>query len=86
MDVQPEGNFPISFALKLLYVPQVPKKYDGLSPIVKTYVNDYFGCIQHPIEDMGVSYHTKLEPHWPIKPIENYGEKKGVLVTIVNCI
>jgi sugar lactone lactonase YvrE len=47
-------------------------KYDDLSPVAKTYVNDYFGRIQHLIEDMGVSYHTKLEPHWPIKPIEDY--------------
>lgn len=38
------------------------RKYDDLSPIAKTYVNDYFGRIQHLMEGMGVSYHTKLEP------------------------
>lgn len=40
-------------------------KYDDLTAGDKARVNDYFGRILHLIEDMGVSYHTRLESTTP---------------------
>ena len=51
-------------------------RYDQLSEPSKKKVNDYSGRIQHLLQDMGISYHTKLEIH-PFKadkPIEHYVE------------
>ena len=51
-------------------------RYDQLSEPSKKKVNDYFGRIQHLLQDMGMSYHTKLEIH-PFKadkPLEHYVE------------
>ena len=51
-------------------------RYDQLSEPSKKKVNDYFGRLMHLMQDMGISYHTKLEIH-PFKadkPLEHYVE------------
>ena len=47
-------------------------RYTNLSDNNRSKVNDYFGRILHILQDMGMSYHTKVEPHIVEKPLEMY--------------
>ncbi len=51
-------------------------RYDQLDELSRKKVNDYFGRLMHLLQDMGMSYHAKLEIHpfkWD-KPLEHYVE------------
>ena len=47
-------------------------RYTDLSDNNRSKVNDYFGRILHLLQDMGISYHTKVESHIVEKPLEMY--------------
>jgi hypothetical protein len=56
-------------------------RYTDLSDNNRSKVNDYFGRILHLLQDMGISYHTKVESHIVEKPLEMYVQDNWAEIT-----
>ena len=63
---------------------EMSSQYFQLNETSRKKVNDYFGRLMHLLQDMGMSYHTKIEVHpfKSTKPLENYVENKWDTIKI----